>query len=67
MADLNDSEDLKEYAIVRFDLAETMTAYQFASMLGTFEGVYTTSLYIEKAKENNQPEIMPPSITPDEN
>lgn len=64
MAALNDTDDTKEYAIVRFELTETITAYQFASILGTFEGVYTTSLYVEKAKETSQEETMPPFIQP---
>lgn len=54
-----EEEKLKDYAIIRLDLTETITAYQLASMLGTFEGVYTTFLYIEKAKNSSQDEVMP--------
>jgi hypothetical protein len=54
-----------DYAILRLDMREEITAYQFASMLGYIDGIYGSFLYLDYAKNLPRGRVMPSHINPD--
>lgn len=54
-----------DYAILRLDMREEITAYQFASMLGSIDGIYGSFLYLDYAKNLPRGRVMPSYINLD--